>query len=69
MIRHYVQIACDICETPYNPEPLLDDPVSEEPDRVLLKAAEADGWLIQRLVRDISYGAALCTYCRGISRQ
>lgn len=68
MIRHYVQVACDVCEVPYNTIPVLDDTdYPESIDRTLLKAAEFEGWLVQRLVRDISYGSALCTYCKGIS--
>lgn len=71
MIRHFVQILCDVCEKPYNTNPAIDDltlsPI-EPIDRTLLRAAELDGWLVQRLAFDISYGSALCDYCKGLSK-
>lgn len=70
-IRHFIQILCDVCEKPYNTNPAIDDPVLspiESIDCTLLRAAELDGWLVQRLARDISYGSALCDYCKGLSK-
>lgn len=70
MIRHFLQIICDVCENSYNPTPVLDDMDNPESiDRLLLKTAEEDGWVVQRLVRDISYGSALCRYCRSLPKK
>ena len=69
MIRHFIQVDCDVCGSSYNPVPVMDDTANPDSiDRVLLKSAEADGWVVQRLVRDISYGSAMCRACRSLPK-
>lgn len=30
----------------------------------LLTAAESDGWKVNRLVKDVYYGKAICSWCQ-----
>lgn len=67
MLEPYVNLACDVCMVRFSQTPWPDtEPTLPNADDRIMRAAEANGWLVQRKVKDISYGAAMCATCRTV---
>lgn len=63
MIETYFNLKCDVCGAYFLPEAMHDD-YADDAVRSLLIAAEAAGWKVYRLARDVYYGKAWCTACK-----
>lgn len=64
MIEEWHTLVCDGCQEAFSLFPVKSDPWANWPAQKLMKAAEKEGWRVNRLVRDVWYGRAWCPECR-----